>query len=185
MKDTIWLCEKRQLPPQLESKISSFYSECARFLKIGKYPLSLIGNMNETPVFFDMVPEKSLVQKGQKSLTIRTSGSEKRRVTVVLTVAADGFMLPLMIIFRDKINQIIKDIEAPEAPDGFVIVPQEKAWMDESLMFIWFDHVWKAYVEKNQKELDFNRSIMVYDAFNAHVTYDMKGYYQSIAVILS
>ena len=67
--------------------------------------------MNETPVFFDMVPEKSLVQKGQKSVTIRTSGSEKRRVTVVLTVAADGFMLPPMIIFRDKINQIIKDIE--------------------------------------------------------------------------
>ena len=115
-------------------------------------------------------------------MTIRTSGSEKRHVTVVLTVAADGFILPPMIIFWGKTSQTIKDIEAPE---GFVIVTQEKAWMDESLMFIWFDHVWKAYVEKNQKELDFNRSIMVYDAFNAHVTYDMKGYYQSIAVILS
>ena len=54
----------QKLPYQLESKIFSFYFECARFLKIGKYPLSLIGNMNETPVFFDMVPEKSLVQKG-------------------------------------------------------------------------------------------------------------------------
>ena len=42
--------------------------------------------MDETPVFFDMVPEKSLVQKGQKSVTIKTSGSEKRHVTVVLTV---------------------------------------------------------------------------------------------------
>ena len=138
--------------------------------------------MNETPVFFDMVPEKSLVEEGQKSVTIQTSGSEKRRVTLVLTVAADGFMLPPMIIFRDKINQIIKDIEAP---DGFVIVPQEKAWMDESLMFIWFVHVWRAYAEKYEKELDFNRSIMVYDAFHAQVTDDMKGYYQSIAVILS
>ena len=47
------------------------------------------------------------------------------------------------------------------------------------------DHVWKAYAQKNQKELDFNRSIMVYDDFNVHVTDDMKGYYQSIAVILS
>ena len=55
--------------------------------------------MNETPVFFDMVPEKSLVKKGQKSVTIRTSGSEKRHVTVVITVAADGFILPPMIIF--------------------------------------------------------------------------------------
>ena len=62
------LCQK--LPSQLESKISSFYSECARFLKIGKYPLPLINNMDQTPVFFDMVSEKLLVQKGQKSVTI-------------------------------------------------------------------------------------------------------------------
>ena len=79
--------------------------------------------MNKTPVFFDMVPEKSLVKKGQKSVTIRTSGSEKRHVTVVLTVAADGFILPPMVIFRGKTNQTIKNIEAPE---GFVIIRQEK-----------------------------------------------------------
>ena len=55
--------------------------------------------MDETPVSFYMVPERSLTQKGQKSVTIRTSGSEKRHVTVVLTVAADGLILPPMIIF--------------------------------------------------------------------------------------
>ena len=104
--------------------------------------------MDETAVFFDMVPEKSSVQKRQKSVTIWTSGSEKRHVTVVLTVAADEFILPPMIIFRGKSNQTIKDIEAPE---GFVIVTQEKAWMDESLMFIWFDQVWKSYAEKNKR----------------------------------
>ena len=112
---------RQKLPFQLESKISSFYSECARFLKIGKYPLPLIGNMDEAPVFFHMVPERSLVQKGQKSVTIRTSGSEKKRVTVFLTVAADRFILPPMIIFRSKTNQTIK------ASEGFVIVTQEKA----------------------------------------------------------
>ena len=104
--------------------------------------------MDETAVFFDMVPEKSSVQKRQKSVTIWTSGSEKRHVTVVLTVAADEFILPPMIIFRGKSNQTIKDIEAPE---GFVIVTQEKAKVDESLMFIWFDQVWKSYAEKNKR----------------------------------
>ena len=106
------MCQK--LPSQIESKTSSFYSECAKLLKIGKCPLSLIGNIDETPVFFDTLPEKSLVQKGQKSVTIRTSGSEKRHVTVVHTVAVDGFILPPMKIFRGKTNETIKDIEAPE-----------------------------------------------------------------------
>ena len=41
-------------------------------------------------------------------------------------------------------------------------------------MFIWFDQVWKSYAEKKQKELDFNRSLMVYDTFNAHTTDEMK-----------
>ena len=123
--------------------------------------------MDETPVFFDMMPEKSMVQKGQKSVTTGTSGSEKRHVTVVLTVAADGFI----IIFRGKTNQTIKDIEAFE---GFVIVTQEKTWIDESLMFIWFDQVWKSYAEKKQKELHFSRSLMVYDAFKAHTTDEIK-----------
>ena len=82
--------------------------------------------MDETPVFFDMVPEKSLVQKGQKSVRIRTFGSEKKHATVVLTVAADGFILPPMIIFLGKTNQTIKAIEAPEV---YVIVTQEN---DES-----------------------------------------------------
>ena len=46
-------------------------------------------------------------------------------MTVVLTVAADGFILPTMI-FQGKTNQTIIDIEAPE---GFLIITQEKAWM--------------------------------------------------------
>ena len=106
--------------------------------------------MDGTSVFFDRVPEESLVQQGQKSVTVRTCGYEKRHVTVVLTVAADGFILPPMIIFRGKTNQTIKDIEAHE---GFVNVTQEKVWMDESLIFVWFDQVCKSYAEKKQKEL--------------------------------
>ena len=47
-------------------------------------------------------------------------------------------MLPLMIVFREKTNQTIKGTEAPE---GFVIVTLEKAWMDESLTFICFHQV--------------------------------------------
>ena len=50
-------------------------------------------------------------------------------MTVVLTVAADEFILPPTIIFRGKTNLTIKDIVAPE---GFVIATQEKAWLDES-----------------------------------------------------
>ena len=61
------LCVKNFHP---NLKVKYHHSECTRFLKIGKYPLLLIANMDQTPVFFDMVPEKSLMQKGQMSVKI-------------------------------------------------------------------------------------------------------------------
>ena len=122
-----YLCVKSFLQ-NLKVRYQSLYSECAKLVKVGKYPFPLIGNMNETPVFFDMVPERSLVSTGKKFVSIRTSGSEKRDVTIVLTVAADRFILSPMIIFRGKTNLTIKDMVAPES---FVIVTPKKAWMDE------------------------------------------------------
>ena len=128
--------------------------------------------MGETPVFFDMVPQRSLVSTCRKSVTIPTSGLEKRHVTVVLTAAADGFILPPILIFRGKANLTIKYIIV--APESFVTVTQEKAWMNESLMFTQFEKVWKTYAKEKQKELRFDRPFMVYDAFKAHKTDNVK-----------
>ena len=110
LRKRTYLCQRLLL--QLENKISSLYSECAKFLKIGKYQFPLIGNTEETPVFFDMIPKKSLVPTGKRSVTIRTSDSGKRRVTVVPAVAVDGFILPRLTIFRGNTNLIIKDSSA-------------------------------------------------------------------------
>ena len=52
-------------------------------MKIGKYPLSLVGNMDETAVFFDTVPSKCIVAKGTKECVVPTSGGEKKHLTVV------------------------------------------------------------------------------------------------------
>ena len=46
----------QKLSSQLESVLTKFYADGAKFIRIGKYPHSLVGNMDETPAFFDMVP---------------------------------------------------------------------------------------------------------------------------------
>ena len=66
-------------------------------------------------------------------------------MTFVLTAAADEFILPPIIIFRGNTNLTIKDIVTSK---GFVIVTQEKAWMDEFLMFTWFEKVWQTYAKE-------------------------------------
>ena len=66
-----------KLPSQLESVLTKSYADPAKLMRIGKYLLSLVGNMGETPAFFDMVPSKCIAAKGIKECVVRTSGGEE------------------------------------------------------------------------------------------------------------
>jgi len=66
------------------------------------YPLALIGNMDETPVSFDLPSNTTIDELGARSVSIRTTGHEKTNFTVVLTCMADGTKLLPLIIFKLK-----------------------------------------------------------------------------------
>ena len=83
-------------------------------MRIGKYPRSsLVANMDETLVFFDMVPAKSICKTGTRECVVSTSGSEKKYV-IVLSAVADGIMLPPMLIFIGKTEKTIQKLRIPE-----------------------------------------------------------------------
>lgn len=89
-----------RLPAQLKEKIANFYIDVQRVRQKESYPFCFIGNMDETPAYFDLVPSKVVSRKGAKDCHVITTGSEKSHVTVVLTVTADGHMPPPMVIFK-------------------------------------------------------------------------------------
>lgn len=62
----------------------------------------VVGNMDETPLFFDIVPGRVLNSKGKHSIIVCTTGSEKRYLTVVLGVLSDGKVLPAVATFKGK-----------------------------------------------------------------------------------
>ena len=58
-----------------------------------KYPDSMIVNIDETPMYFDMTTNKIINQKSANAVSVRSTGAEKRRLTVVLAATGDGQML--------------------------------------------------------------------------------------------
>ncbi len=64
--------------------------------------MDLVINMDETPMYFDMLPQRTLAKKGSKEVRVRSSGSEKKRLTVALTCTGSGKMLPALAIFKGK-----------------------------------------------------------------------------------
>ena len=85
----------------MESILSKFYEDAARFMRIGKYPLSLVGNMYETPAFSDMITSQCVTKTGLREC-IRSSRRQKKLLMVVLSPTTDGQLLPPMVIFKKK-----------------------------------------------------------------------------------
>uniref|UniRef100_A0A5S6QHM3 DDE-1 domain-containing protein n=1 Tax=Trichuris muris TaxID=70415 RepID=A0A5S6QHM3_TRIMR len=115
--------------------------------------------MDETPLTFDMLCNKTVDTKGVKSVVVRSTGHEKTRFTVVLSCLADGTKLKPMVIFKRK--------RKPKNtfPPGVFVHYHENGWMDENGVKLWIDKIWK------KRPGGANRpSLLVWDAFGSHIT---------------
>ena len=116
----------QKLPDDYEEKITNFHRFIIRQRQRFGYDLSFIGNMDETPVWFDMPGAKTVHNRGEKTILVKTTGHEKSRFTVVLACLANGVRLKPMVIFKRKTQPKRK------FPAGVVAHNQPKDWMDES-----------------------------------------------------
>ena len=73
------LCVKtslaQELPVTLEERITASCSQLQRLQEINHF--EIVGNMDETPLYFDVIPSHILDQKGKKSIIVWTTRSEK------------------------------------------------------------------------------------------------------------
>ena len=91
----------QKLSAGLEGKIHVKSPTCRiyRVKEKGRFPNTVIGNRNETPVYYIHVPGKAVDRMGMKSCIVQSMRAEKRHITVVLT---NGSTLPstCKIIFK-------------------------------------------------------------------------------------
>ena len=65
----------QELPATLKEWIQAFYRQIKRVAEINK--LEVVGNMDETPLYFDVVPGRVLDKKGKRSVVVRTTGNQR------------------------------------------------------------------------------------------------------------
>ena len=92
----------QQLPSDLIEVQQSFLSYVLYMRMQYNYPLKYIGNMDETPMWFDLPSNTTINKKGEKTISIRTTGHEQTSFTVILGCMADGTKLPAVCIFKVK-----------------------------------------------------------------------------------
>ena len=127
------------------------------------YPLVFIGNMDETPMTFDLPSNTTVDEIGIRTVSIRTTGHEKTNFTVVLTCMADGTKLPPLIIFK------LKKIPKGNFPPEVIVHANPTGWMNENEMLYWIENVWVK-----RARLSNPQSLLVLDSFSAHIVDSVK-----------
>jgi hypothetical protein len=116
------------------------------FLKGPHRDQRFILNMDHPPVFFCMMRKKTIEVIGVKTVHIHASTNDTKRAPVAVTIAADGTVLPLRIVFKGKPDGRIARSEFATYPTTHHYRCQDNAWLDERVMMEWVDNVLKPYV---------------------------------------
>ena len=160
----------QKLPSDLDEKLTNFHSYVIDSRKKMCFSLGQIGNMDETPMFFDLPSNKTIHFAGEKCVTVRTTGAEKQHFTVVLACLADGTKLKPMVIFKRK------TFPKEKFPKGIIVKVHPKGWMDEKLTEVWVDEVWQSRPGGLLKP----PSLLVWDQFRAHKTDHIKKHLKNV-----
>ena len=162
----------RLLPKDTKQTIIDYIIDLRKTIKEGGYGEYNIINMDETPLYLNMVPNKTIARKGTKNVVIRTNNQEKIRVTCILSVCADGDKLSPYIIFKGKNsyslsklnnNKYIKDHKI------FINI-NNNAWSTTDIINDWLDKVYLPYINKDPL---LGSGLLIMDKASSHINEDI------------
>lgn len=62
-----------------------------------------------SPILFEMYNKTTINKINNKTIKVKTFGSDKERISVLLGILADGHKLPPLIVFQGKPSGIIEN----------------------------------------------------------------------------
>ena len=147
----------QRLPDAYQDSLIEYQRYILKLRKCHQYPDAFIANADQTPLTFDIPCTQTMAFKGEKTITLKSTGNEKNRFTVMLGAYGDGTKMPPYVIFKRK--TLPKNVVWPE---GVIVRTQEKKWMDANLTKDWLNQVWCKPGTGQQ------RRMLVLDAFRCH-----------------
>jgi len=118
-----------------------------------------IYNMDETPVYIDMVGSRTISFKGEKNTEVNTTGNSKSRITVVLCISKNGNMMKSMVILKG-----LKKVPKCNIPSNLFVVPSNKGSMTSEIMKIWIKTCFDTTGPFNIN----SKKLLIMDEFASH-----------------
>ena len=138
----------QKLPDSYSEKMRIFTKFNENLRKENDFDLDQIANIDETPLFMNIISKKTIAKIGSKEVIINTHGQERVHVTAILWIVADGTKLPPMLVFKGisggRVEKRIQKHSLVKDRKIFAYC-QPKAWNNEYIMRVWISEVWRKY----------------------------------------
>ncbi|XP_072283653.1 pogo transposable element with ZNF domain isoform X2 [Pyxicephalus adspersus] len=143
-----------RLPRELEDNSQTFVSFVQRQIHNQDLPLSLIAAVDEISLFLDV----ELLGGGErKECALQLVGAGEPWCDIVLTILADGSLLPTLVCLRGSSACVV------EVPESIIFEAREDGLTEDEVMELWSSRVWQKHIEfpnKGMAVVDHHRSHM-------------------------
>ncbi|NWX50861.1 POGZ protein, partial [Steatornis caripensis] len=144
------------LPKDVEDNASCFIEFVQRQIHTQDLPLSMIAAIDEISLFLDM---EVLSSDDRKENALQTVGTGEPWCDVVLTILADGSVLPTLVFYRGHVQQ------PANVPETIVLETKENGYSDDEVMELWSSRVWQKHTECQN-----SKGMLVLDCHRTHLS---------------
>jgi DDE superfamily endonuclease len=117
-------------------------------------------NMDRTAVYFESKSKCKVAKKGARCVCAQDSGSDAKRCTIAVTVAADGTKLPPFFVFKGQPGW---KTELTLLEQGIKDCCQPNAWFDKTVYQKWINAILEPYVRGN------GNALLLVDHYKVHM----------------
>lgn len=170
----------QSIPENSNELCMKFLKEVIRERNKYEYDLDCIIKADETPVYLDSPYNYCIAKKGAQTVTIKTLGRETARLTVLLSITANGNKLKPFIIFKGKEETMLYNNlqNFKQVLDGSIVIyTQDNAWMNSNLFCKYIKEVLAEYYPKKRK-------LLILDQCPAHLNEKILYLLKNIILIL-
>ncbi|KAM8794446.1 pogo transposable element with ZNF domain [Eudromia elegans] len=146
----------RPLPKDVEENASCFIEFVQRQIHTQDLPLSMIAAVDEISLFLDV---EVLFSDDRKENALQTVGTGEPWCDVVLTILADGSVLPTLVFYRGHVQQ------PANVPESIMLEAKEDGYSDDEIMELWSSRVWQKHTECQN-----SKGMLVLDCHRTHLS---------------
>ncbi|NXM28111.1 POGZ protein, partial [Oxyruncus cristatus] len=144
------------LPKDVEDSAGSFIEFVQRQIHTQDLPLAMIAAVDEISLFLDV---EVLGSDDRKENALQTVGNGEPWCDVVLTILADGSVLPALVFYRGHVQP------PANVPESILLEAREDGYGDDEVMELWASRVWHKHAACQS-----GKGMLVLDCHRSHLS---------------